>query len=76
MAQYPTASVEKLMDSLDLGNEPAGWSDELTAEVESAPQDLELEARQRFLMGQMMYKMRGRVPATTVAKAVASRMEK
>jgi len=76
MAHHTSATVEMLMNDLDLGEEPTGWSDVLTATAEKAPQNLDPEARHRYLMGQMMYQLRGRVPAATVVGAVDSVMEK
>ena len=70
LAEHPSDTVARLIEKLELAKEPADWSVTLSAETQAAPEDLEPEARHRHLMGRMMYQLRGRVPAKTVAEAV------
>jgi glutamyl-tRNA(Gln) amidotransferase subunit E len=72
MANRPDSSVEELAEELALGIEPADWRQTLATAATQETENLEPEARRRFLMGKMMYPLRGRVPATTVADALAA----
>ena len=72
MARQPEMAVQDLVQELDLGIEPPDWLDHLDSASATVTDDLEPESLQRCLMGHMMYQIRGRVPATIVAEAVAA----
>ncbi len=71
IVQKPKQTVTSTIDQLQLGNEPTDWTRTLAREAENTPSHLDPDARFRYLMGKMMYPLRGRVPAEKVARAVA-----
>jgi glutamyl-tRNA(Gln) amidotransferase subunit E len=72
MARQPEVTVQDLAQELDLGIEPPDWHNHLDSAAATVSDDLEPEPRQRCLMGRMMYRLRGRVPARVIAEAVAA----
>ena len=70
MASHPGASVADVAAELQLGVEPAAWRDVLAGEAVQTDGELEPGTRRRFLMGQAMYRWRGRVAASAVLDAV------
>jgi len=70
MAKRSEDSVQELVESLALGIAPADWLQSLEVAVSQDAEGLELEARRRFLMGTMMYQLRGRVPAGDILGAL------
>jgi hypothetical protein len=62
--------VEELADQLEMGLAPEDWRDVFAQIAATTNDDMEPAKRNRFLMGQAMYRWRGRVPAQTIANTL------
>ncbi len=70
MAARPGEPVETVVAALALGVDPDDWRERLAAAAGQEHAALDTTARHRFLMGQAMYYVRGRVPASEVLDAL------
>ena len=57
-----------------MGQAPEDWRDVLTQIAATTNDDMEPVRQSRFLMGQAMYRWRGRVPAQTIANTLTDMM--
>jgi hypothetical protein len=53
-----------------MGLAPEDWRDVLTEIAATTTNEMEPATRNRFLMGQAMYRWRGRVPAQTITNTL------
>jgi glutamyl-tRNA(Gln) amidotransferase subunit E len=75
MVQGPSRSVAALCAEAGLGSAPAGWQSQVKEAAAQKPAHLRMgssdEARLRFVMGVVMRRLRGRVPAAEVTAEIA-----
>jgi len=76
MAQSPTRSLSGLLVEQALGSAPAGWQGWVAEAAAQKPDhsDGSREQQERFLMGLLMPRLRGRVPAREVKSEISQRL--
>ena len=69
MAANPEQDIQSLIDD-ELGSDPGDWAKELETLVQALPPIEDHARRHHYLMGPVLPPLRGRVPATEVAKEI------
>ncbi|MEJ2084370.1 MAG: Glu-tRNA(Gln) amidotransferase subunit GatE [Acidobacteriota bacterium] len=74
MVRYPERSVGRLVESF--GSVPSDWNKQIEQESHRSDPIDDAAKQQRFLMGEMMKRLRGRVPASEVAEEIQTWISK